>query len=186
VGGAIHVIINNQIGFTTDPHLSRTSYHCTNVAKMIEAPIIHVNGDDVDAVISACKLAVEYRQRFQRDIVIDLVSFRRHGHTNKEDPKITQPLTYQIIDNHPSTLLLYSQQLIRQGILTQEEIDKESESLLASYKIEYENSKEYVPDPLEWLGSNWLGAAISHPSEKPYNQTGVTMDSLHSVCLPPS
>jgi 2-oxoglutarate dehydrogenase E1 component len=90
-------------------------------------------------------------------------------------------LTYQLIEKHPSTFLLYSQQLIREGVLTQEEIDKESEDLLATYKIEYEQSKEYVPDPLEWLGSNWLGAAISNPSEKPYNQTGVTMESLHAV-----
>jgi 2-oxoglutarate dehydrogenase complex dehydrogenase (E1) component-like enzyme len=148
---------------------------------MIEAPIIHVNGDDVDAVISACKLAVEYRQRFRRDICIDLVCFRRHGHTNKEDPKITQPLTYQLIDAHPSVYQIYSEQLIREEVLTQEEIDTESQALLKSYSKEYEASKEYVPDPLEWLGSNWLGAAISNPTEKPYNQTGVRMESLQSV-----
>lgn len=148
---------------------------------MIEAPIIHVNGDDVDAVISACKLAVEYRQRFRRDIVIDLVCFRRHGHTNKEDPKITQPVTYNLIENHPSTYDIYTQQLLQEGILTQEDIDKESKLLFANYAAEYEKAKEYVPDPLEWLGSNWLGAAISNPSEKPYNQTGVRMESLYSV-----
>lgn len=148
---------------------------------MIEAPIIHVNGDDVEAVISACKLAVEYRQLFQRDICIDLVCFRRHGHTNKEDPKITQPLTYQLIDTHPSVYQIYSEQLVKEGVLTREEIDAESKTLLESYSKEYEDSKEYVPDPLEWLGSNWLGAAISNPTEKPYNQTGVRLESLQSV-----
>jgi 2-oxoglutarate dehydrogenase E1 component len=155
VGGAVHIIINNQIGFTTEPKLARSSYHCSNIAKVIEVPVFHVNGDDVDAVVAVCKLAVQYRQHFHKDCVIDLVCYRRHGHTNMEDPKITQPLTYKVIDTHPSTLELYGQKLVANNIITDNDIQEKSEALMASFQEDFVLAKEYVPDPTEWLSSNW-------------------------------
>jgi 2-oxoglutarate dehydrogenase E1 component len=177
----VHIIINNQIGFTTEPRQARTSYHCTDAAKMIEAPVFHVNGDDVDAVVSVCKLAVDFRQKFNRDVVVDIVCYRRHGHTNKEDPKITQPLTYKLIDLHPQTIDLYSKKLIDEEVMTAEEIKAMSDSIIKEYTDEYEKSKEYVADPIEWLASNWQGLAISSMDERPYNHTGVRLKSLKSV-----
>ena len=107
VGGCIHVVINNQIGFTTDPRLSRSSYHCTNVAKSIGAPIFHVNGDDLDSVINVCKVAAEYRQKFLKDCVIDIICYRRHGHNNMDDPSLYIPQTQKLIDAHPSGYYYY-------------------------------------------------------------------------------
>ena len=154
VGGAVHIIINNQIGFTTDPKLARSSYHCSNIAKVIEVPVFHVNGDDVDAVVAVCRLAVQYRQNFHKDCVIDLVCYRRHGHTNLEDPKVTQPLTYQVIDTHPSTLKLYGEKLMDNQVLTEAEIHEQSKALLASYEDDFALAKGEA-DPSEWLSSNW-------------------------------
>jgi 2-oxoglutarate dehydrogenase E1 component len=155
VGGAVHIIVNNQIGFTTDPKLARSSYHCSNIAKVIEAPVFHVNGDDVDAVVAVCRLAVQYRQYFHKDCVIDLVCYRRHGHTNMEDPKITQPLTYKLIDTHPSTLEQYGQKLVASDVITEEDIKEQSAALMASFRQDFLLAKEYVADPMEWLSSNW-------------------------------
>ena len=181
----MHVIINNQIGFTTDPRQARTSYHCTDAAKMIEAPVFHVNGDDVDAVVSVCKLAVDFRQKYKRDVVVDIVCYRRHGHTNKEDPKITQPLTYKLIEGHPSTLEIYGKKLVAEGVISEQEISRMSETIMKEYVEEYERAQEYSPDPMEWLASNWQGLAISSLDERPYNQTGVRLQSLHLVRSPP-
>lgn len=182
VGGCIHVIINNQIGFTTDPHAARTSFHCTNIAKTIGAPIFHVNGDDIEAVVSVCKLAAQWRQTFSTDVVVDIISYRRSGHNSIEDPSITQPLTYQLIHNHPSTLEIYKNELIAEGILTQEFVNQEIEKLSSNYELEYWASKKYITDKFEWLSSNWQGKAIgSLLSERPYNQTGVSKDVLMKI-----
>ena len=182
VGGTIHVIINNQVGFTTDPRSARTSYHCTNSAKGVGAPIFHVNGDDVEAVISVCRLAVEYRQEFGRDVVIDIVGYRRNGHNSQDDPSITQPLTYQLIDEHRSIFEIYSNFLIDEGVLTESQVKEFSDGVYREYDSAIQESQDYVPDPLEWLASNWQGAAIgSMLSTRPYNQTGVRMSALQAV-----
>ena len=160
VGGTVHIIINNQIGFTTEPKLSRSSYHCSNIAKVIEVPVFHVNGDDVDAVAAVCRLAVQYRQRFHKDCVVDLVCYRRNGHTNMEDPKITQPLTYKIIDTHPSTLDIYRQKLVASNIMTYSEMQEQSKALMASFQEDFLMAKEHVVDPTEWLASNWFDCLL--------------------------
>lgn len=108
--------MNNQIGFTTEPRSARTSYHCTNAAKGIGAPIFHVNGDDVEAVVAVCQLAVRWRQTFHRDCVVDIVCFRRHGHNELDDPRSTQPLTYKLIDQHPRLLDKYVDHLVKSGL----------------------------------------------------------------------
>jgi len=123
-GGTIHVIINNQVGFTTKPSDSRSSLYCTDVAKIILAPIFHVNGDDPEAVVWLAKLSVEYRQRFGRDVVVDLVCFRRHGHNEGDEPSFTQPLMYQNIRARLSPALKYAQKLVGEGVLAQAEVDQ--------------------------------------------------------------
>lgn len=182
VGGCIHIIINNQIGFTTEPRLARTSYHCTNAAKGVGAPVFHVNGDDVEAVVAVCQLASEWREKFNKDCVVDIVCFRRHGHNSLDDPRTTQPLTYHLIDSHPTNFAIYVDKLVSQGIVTREEVKMMSDALWESYERDYKDSTEYVADPTDWLASNWQGAAIgSLVSVRPYNQTGVDPVILYEV-----
>ncbi len=117
-GGAVHFIVNNQIGFTTSPRYSRTSPYPSDTALMVEAPIFHANGDDPEAVVYAAKVATEYRQQFGKDVVIDMFCYRRFGHNEGDDPTMTQPLMYLAIKDHPTTRELYGQRLIDEGVIT--------------------------------------------------------------------
>ena len=113
-GGTIHFVINNQIGFTTTPHYGRSAPYCTEIAKMVQAPIFHVNGDDPEAVVHVCRLAAEYRNLFKEDVVIDMFCYRRSGHNEADEPSFTQPLMYKEIKKHPTTLKLYKNQLLKE------------------------------------------------------------------------
>ena len=141
-GGTIHVIVNNQIGFTTLPQDARSSTYCTDVAKMVHAPAFHVNGDDPEAVVYIAGLALEYRQRFKKDVVVDLVCYRRWGHNEGDEPSYTQPLMYSKIKSHTSVAQLYGEQLVRQGVVTREELD----ALWAAKKAEMQ--REGAAGPL--------------------------------------
>lgn len=182
VGGCVHIVINNQIGFTTDARQARTSYHCTNVAKGIGAPIFHVNGDDVDAVVSVCHLAAEFRQKFKRDVVVDILCYRKFGHNSLDDPSITSPITQKLIDAQRTTLDIYVEKLLSLGVVTKKEVSEMSDNIFKQYDEELRESRSYIPDPLEWLSSNWQGAAIGNMlARRPYNQTGVRPSVLKAV-----
>ena len=116
-GGTIHIIVNNQIGFTTSPRFARSSPYPSDIAKMVEAPILHVNGDDPEAVVHCARIAVEFRQKFNRDIVVDMICYRRFGHNEGDEPSFTQPTMYQKIKKHPSTLSVYAEKLIKEGTI---------------------------------------------------------------------
>ncbi|MBS1789605.1 MAG: multifunctional oxoglutarate decarboxylase/oxoglutarate dehydrogenase thiamine pyrophosphate-binding subunit/dihydrolipoyllysine-residue succinyltransferase subunit [Acidobacteria bacterium] len=143
-GGTIHFIINNQIGFTTSPTSSRSSIYSTDIAKMTQLPIFHVNADDVEAAWRVLQIALDFRQKFHKDVVIDLVGFRRHGHNEGDEPSYTQPLMYQRVKEHPGVRELYTQQLIREGALTREEIDQMIETVWRSYETALVSAKEIV------------------------------------------
>ncbi len=182
-GGTIHVVVNNQIGFTTFPSDSRSSRYCTDVAKMIEVPIFHVNGEDPEAVVYVAKLALEFRQTFQMDVVIDMVCYRRHGHNEGDEPAFTQPLMYQEIRKRPGIREIYTNRLVETRELTKQEADTLAETFkekLEKIYVEVHNNKERKPDPLpdSYTGS-WAGLT------RPYNwdpvETGVPRDVLAHV-----
>ncbi len=132
-GGTIHFVINNQVGFTTDYEDARSSIYCTDIAKTIDAPVLHVNGDDPEAVVFCMKMAVEYRQKFNRDIFIDMVCYRRHGHNESDEPKFTQPKLYDIISKHANPREIYNKRLIERGDIDAQvakQMDKEFRALL--------------------------------------------------------
>ena len=141
-GGTIHVVINNQIGFTTDPSEARSSLYCTDVAKMIEAPIFHVNGDDPEAVVRVMELALEYRQAFSKDVVIDMYCYRRHGHNESDEPAFTQPTLYDKIKDHPTVCDIYSRKLLKEGVLQQEEVQAIRDLRQGDLQHFYEKQKE--------------------------------------------
>ncbi|MEQ8411378.1 MAG: 2-oxoglutarate dehydrogenase E1 component [Erythrobacter sp.] len=156
-GGCLHFIINNQIGFTTSPKFARSSPYPSDVAKGVMAPILHVNGDDPEAVTFACKLAVEYRQTFHRDVVIDMWCYRRFGHNEGDEPKFTQPLMYDAIRSHPKVSKIYEERLIAEGVIEQghrEEVAREFVDLLDE---EFEAAKTYKPNEADWFGGRWAG-----------------------------
>ena len=182
-GGWVSVIINNQIGFTTYPRYSRSSPYPSDMAKMVEAPIFHCNGDDPEAVVFACKVATEFRQKFQKPVVIDMWCYRRFGHNEGDEPAFTQPLMYKNIRAHRSTLEIYSEKLIAEGVVTKGEVDKMREDWIARLEAEFEAGQSYKPNKADWLDGKWLGLkAASDKVEDPRRgQTGVPMDELKRV-----
>ena len=146
-GGTVHVVVNNQIGFTTLPNDGRTATHATDIARMTKAPVFHVNADDPDAVVRAARLAFEYRERFGRDVVIDLICYRRRGHNEADDPSMTQPKMYQDIDALPSTRTLYAQDLVGRGDVSQEEADEVLDSYHSKLDAIFVETQSSAPAP---------------------------------------
>ncbi|MEO0480666.1 MAG: multifunctional oxoglutarate decarboxylase/oxoglutarate dehydrogenase thiamine pyrophosphate-binding subunit/dihydrolipoyllysine-residue succinyltransferase subunit [Planctomycetota bacterium] len=141
-GGSIHIIVNNQIGYTTNPEDSRSTQFCTDVAKAIQAPIFHVNGDDPLAAVRMIRLALEYRQEFERDVVLDIVCYRRHGHNEGDEPSFTQPLLYKKIEAHPSVRAIYQDWLLRAGVIEREDAEKFNEELHARYRASLDEVRQ--------------------------------------------
>ena len=154
IGGTIHIIVNNQIGFTTAPRFARSSPYPSDVAKIAQAPIFHVNGDDPEAVVHCAKIATEYRQKFNRDVVIDMVCYRRFGHNEGDEPSFTQPIMYRKIKSHPTTLTLYGKRLSAEGLTSYEKLQKEKVEFKQYLEKEFDISKSYKSE-LKWFDGAW-------------------------------
>jgi len=154
-GGTIHIVVNNQIGFTTAPHFSRSSPYPTDIALMVEAPIFHVNGDDPEAVVHAAKVATEFRQKFGKDVVIDMFCYRRFGHNEGDEPMFTNPLMYKKIKSHKTTLQLYTERLVAQGLISEGEVEEMKAAFQAFLNAEFEAGKTYKPTKADWLDGRW-------------------------------
>ncbi|HUP20086.1 MAG TPA: 2-oxoglutarate dehydrogenase E1 component [Gemmatimonadota bacterium] len=156
-GGTIHVIIDNQVGFTTNPEEGRPTRYSTDIAKIVEAPVFHVNGDDPEAVVHVARLAMGYRQRFHRDVVIDLVCYRRYGHNELDDPTFTQPRMYEGIADHPSNSRTYAATLVERGEVTEEDVAGMREAFVREFDRAHEEAKVLEAQEIESLGGAWQG-----------------------------
>ena len=154
-GGTIHIVVNNQIGFTTAPHFSRSSPYPTDNAMVVEAPIFHVNGDDPEAVVHAAKVATEFRQKFGKDVVIDMFCYRRFGHNEGDEPMFTNPLMYKTIKSHKTTLSLYTERLVKDGLIPEGEIEDMKAAFQAKLNEEFEAGKDFKPNKADWLDGRW-------------------------------
>ncbi|GFY83622.1 2-oxoglutarate dehydrogenase, E1 component [Actinidia rufa] len=179
-GGTIHFVINNQVAFTTDPRAGRSSQYCTDVAKALDAPIFHVNGDDLEAVVHVSELAAEWRQTFHSDVVVDVVCYRRFGHNEIDEPFFTQPKMYKVIRNHPSALEIYEKKLLESGQVTKEDIDRMHNKVNTILNEEFLGSKDYVPKRRDWLSAYWTGYKSPEQISRVRN-TGVKPEILKNV-----
>lgn len=181
-GGSLHFIVNNQIGFTTYPRYSRSSPYPSDVAKMIDAPIFHVNGDDPEAVVFAAKVAIEFRQKFHKPVVIDMFCYRRHGHNEGDEPGFTQPVMYKKIGSHPSTLEIYAKRLVAEGVMTEGEVEKAKADWRSRLDAEFEAGAGYKPNKADWLDGKWAGFKIADQEEDARRGvTGVNVAVLKEI-----
>ncbi len=160
IGGTIHVVVNNQIGFTTAPHFSRSTPYPTDVAMMVETPIFHVNGDDPEAVVFAARVATEYRQKFGKDVVIDLICYRRYGHNEGDDPSFTQPLMYKVIKGKKSTRDVYGERLVANGTITANEFEAMKNDFRKFIENEFDTAESYTTKAPDWLDGVWSGIQL--------------------------
>ncbi len=167
-GGTIHIIVNNQIGFTTAPHFSRSSPYPTDIALMVEAPIFHVNGDDPEAVVHAARVATEFRQKFHKDVVLDIFCYRRFGHNEGDEPMFTNPLMYKRIKTQKTTLQLYTERLVKDGLIPEGEIEDMKAAFQAKLNEEFEAGKDYRPNKADWLDGKW--SHLDRMKEKKYQR----------------
>ncbi|MFY0615640.1 MAG: 2-oxoglutarate dehydrogenase E1 component, partial [Hyphomicrobiaceae bacterium] len=179
-GGSIHFVINNQIGFTTNPRLSRSSPYCSDVARMIEAPIFHVNGDHPEAVVHVAKIATEFRQQFGKPVVIDMFCYRRYGHNESDEPAFTQPIMYRKIKSHPTTAEIYSRQLQEEGVVTAEEVAEMRAGLRSHLDSEFDAADSFKPNKADWLDGKWSGIGFAEDEARRGN-TGVEIEQLREV-----
>jgi len=181
-GGTIHIIVNNQIGFTTNPSYSRSSPYPSDGAKVVQAPIFHVNGDDPEAVTHVAKIATEFRQQFKKDVVIDLFCYRRHGHNETDDPSFTQPIMYRTIATHPTTRQIYAKRLIEEGTITEADAEAMVTEFQNKLEGELEASKSFKPNKADWLEGKWAGLEEASGDER-RGTTGVELETLKKVGL---
>ena len=168
-GGTIHIIVNNQIGFTTSPRFARSSPYPSDIAKMVEAPIIHVNGDNPEAVVYAARIATDFRLKFNRDVVIDLICYRRFGHNEGDEPSFTQPLMYKKIRSHPSPVKVYGEKLVNEGSISNDHLNNSIKKFKDLLNEQFENAKDYKPK-IEWFEGTWS----RYRPEKGKDKRGVT------------
>jgi 2-oxoglutarate dehydrogenase E1 component len=181
-GGSVHFIVNNQIGFTTDPRYARSSPYPSDVAKMIEAPIFHCNGDDPEAVVFCAKVATEFRQKFQKPVVIDMFCYRRYGHNEGDEPSFTQPLMYKKIRSHPTTLELYGKKLQAEGVVSEGEVERMQAGWRVHLEGEFESGQGYQPNKADWLDGKWSGIKQADSLDDPRRgNTGVALERLKEI-----
>ncbi|MBL0901027.1 MAG: 2-oxoglutarate dehydrogenase E1 component, partial [Reyranella sp.] len=181
IGGTIHFIVNNQIGFTTLPTESRSGPYCTEVAKIVQAPILHVNGDDPEAVVHCARIATEFRQHFKRDIVIDMFCYRRHGHNEGDEPMFTQPLMYKEIGTHKTVKEVYAARLEAEGVVTADEVAAMDDALRDKLDKALEAAANYKPNKADWLEGKWAGFTVAPGEEDRKGVTAVELDKLRAV-----
>ncbi|HVA35912.1 MAG TPA: 2-oxoglutarate dehydrogenase E1 component [Stellaceae bacterium] len=179
-GGTIHVIVNNQIGFTTSPAYARSGPYPSDVAKTIQAPIFHVNGDDPEAVVHVARIATEFRHRFKKDVVVDIFCYRRYGHNETDEPAFTQPLMYRAIAAHPTTREIYRQRLIDEELLTAADADAIEWAFLARLEAGFDAAKGYRPNKADWLEGEWKGFTIATSDDR-RGETAVDLALLKQV-----
>ncbi|KAI1825175.1 oxoglutarate dehydrogenase [Xylaria intraflava] len=183
-GGTVHLVVNNQIGFTTDPRFARSTAYCTDIAKAIEAPVFHVNADDVEAVNFVCQLAADWRAEFQSDVVIDLICYRKHGHNETDQPSFTQPLMYKRIAAQDPQMKIYIDKLLKDGTFTKEDIEEHKRWVWGMLEESFSKSKDYQPGSKEWTTSAWNG--FKSPKEVktevlPHMPTNVEKKTLEHI-----
>src|SRR5580704_10243207 len=179
-GGTVHIIVNNQIGFTTSPSFARSSPYPSDVAKGVQAPIFHVNGDDPEAVVEVARAAVEYRQRFKKDVFIDLFCYRRHGHNESDEPAFTQPLMYRAIARHPTTRQLYAQRLVAAGVMSEAEVEAMANGFIADLEAQFAAAGSYRPNKADWLEGAWAGLETA-PDDDRRGETAAPLALLREV-----
>jgi len=179
-GGTVHFVINNQIGFTTAPSHSRSSPYSTDIALMVQAPILHVNGDDPEAVVHCARIAAEFRQLFHKDVVIDMFCYRRFGHNETDEPAFTQPLMYRAIKDHPTTLDSYAKKLVTESIVAAPDIEQMKSAFNGRLDAEFEASKSHRPEHADWLDGRWAGFSVA-PTGDRRGDTGVGRQMLLEV-----
>ena len=178
-GGTIHIIVNNQIGFTTSPKVARSSPYPSDLAKMVEAPILHVNGDDPEAVVHCARIAMDFRQKFNRDVVIDMICYRRFGHNEGDEPSFTQPIMYKKIKKHPTTLNVYAKKLIKNGTISEDEYNKMKLDFKNLLENQFKTAKEYKPK-LEWYEGVWSRFKPEKGKDK-RGKTGLSLDKIKKI-----
>ena len=179
-GGTMHIVVNNQIGFTTAPHFSRSSPYPTDIALMVEAPIFHVNGDDPEAVVHAARVATEYRQKFKKDVVLDIICYRRFGHNEGDEPMFTNPVMYNKIKTQKTTLTLYTERLVRDGLIPEGEIEDMKATFQSYLNTEFEAGKNYKPNKADWLDGRW-SKINRHGKEYQRGATAMTEETYDNV-----
>ena len=180
-GGTIHIVVNNQIGFTTAPHFSRSSPYPTDNALVVEAPIFHVNGDDPEAVVHAAKVATEFRQKFGKDVVLDMFCYRRFGHNEGDEPMFTNPLMYKKIKQQKTTLSLYTERLVKDGLIPEGEIEDMKAAFQAHLNEEFESGKTYKPNKADWLDGRWSHLDRQNKDDYQRGQTAIAPETMAQV-----
>ncbi len=179
-GGTIHIVVNNQIGFTTAPHFSRSSPYPTDIALMVEAPIFHVNGDDPEAVVHAAKVATEFRQKFQKDVVVDIICYRRFGHNEGDEPMFTNPVMYKKIKTQKTTLSLYTERLVKDGLIPEGEVEDMKTAFQAHLADEFEAGTTYKPNKADWLDGKWSHLK-RHKDDYQRGQTAIEEETFQEI-----
>jgi 2-oxoglutarate dehydrogenase E1 component len=180
-GGTMHIVVNNQIGFTTAPHFSRSSPYPTDNALVVEAPIFHVNGDDPEAVVHAAKVATEFRQMFHKDVVLDIICYRRFGHNEGDEPMFTNPVMYNKIKKQKTTLTLYTERLVKDGLIPEGEIEDMKAAFQARLNEEFEAGKDYKPNKADWLDGRW--SHLDRRDQKKYQRgkTAIKPETMEQI-----